>query len=402
MSFKILHTADWHLGKQLHKVDFLEDMNLFFSWLIVTIQAEKIDLLLMSGDLFDQANPSQQALNQYYNFLKTLIPLNCKVIITGGNHDSPQVINAPKELLNLLDVSVIGGSPENIADLFIEVKKGNEKLIVAAVPYLRDRDIRQAFAGETYENKVEQMRKGIRDYFLKVNEFYKMNFKNSPLVIMCHLFAKGASVTDSEREIQIGNQACVEASIFGNEVAYVALGHIHRPQIVENEHIRYSGSPIQLSFSEKKDEKQVVLVEISNKLEKIQLLKIPIFRKLILLTGTLHEVETKIENYQSDSQLTDLIELIIEEENENYETILGLERLLSMETDERFKIVKGKIEFKNKIKGAGSFLSKEDDLGSFQAIDLFKKRIEMDESIDDAQELILAFKEIMENLDEKN
>jgi exonuclease SbcD len=399
VSFRILHTADWHLGKQLHKVDFLEDMNLFFSWLIETIKSQKIDLLLMSGDLFDQANPSQQALNQYYNFLRTLIPLNCKVIITGGNHDSPQVINAPKELLNLLDVSVIGGSPENISDLFIELKKGEKKLIVAAVPYLRDRDIRQSVAGESYENKIEQMREGISDYFLKINNFQQENFANAPFIIMSHLYAKGATITESEREIQIGNQAGVEAKIFGNQAVYVALGHIHRPQIVENEHVRYSGSPIPFSFSEKDDQKQVVLFEVGEKLEKIELFKIPKFRKLLLMTGTLTEIESKIEQFQSDSQLCDLIEIIIEEEHENYDSILGLERLLSMETGEKFKIVKGKIDFKNKIKGTGSFLSEEDDLGSFQAIDLFKKRIEMDESIEDSSELLLAFKEIIEHLD---
>jgi exonuclease SbcD len=109
MSIKILHTADWHIGKQLLKIDFAEDMNLFFDWLIKCIEEKEINVLLMSGDLFDQANPSQMAMKQYYYFLKQLLPLKCKVILTGGNHDSPHVINAPKELLEILDIKVVGG-----------------------------------------------------------------------------------------------------------------------------------------------------------------------------------------------------------------------------------------------------------------------------------------------------
>ena len=104
MGIKILHTADWHIGKQLLKVDFSDDMDLFFEWLIKTIKDNNINVLLMSGDLFDQANPSQAAMKQYYSFLKQLLPLKCKVILTGGNHDSPHVINAPKELLEILEI----------------------------------------------------------------------------------------------------------------------------------------------------------------------------------------------------------------------------------------------------------------------------------------------------------
>ena len=129
---KILHTADWHIGKQLLKVDFSEDMNLFFVWLINCIKENNINVLLMSGDLFDHANPSQQAMKQYYLFLKQLLPLKCKVIITGGNHDSPYVINAPKELLDILEIKVVGGAPENISELFVEIEIENEKYIAYA------------------------------------------------------------------------------------------------------------------------------------------------------------------------------------------------------------------------------------------------------------------------------
>jgi exonuclease SbcD len=278
-----LHTADWHIGKQLHKIDLHEDMDLFFKWLITYIDENKIDVLLMSGDLFDHANPSQTALTQYYLFLKQLLLLKCKVIITGGNHDSPYVLNAPKDLLGILDIKVIGGAPENISDIFIECANENQKIIIAAVPFLRDKDIRNSLPGESYQDKIDLIRQGIKNYFNKINHYYNEHYKGLPYLVMAHLYAQGATISDSEREIQIGNQAGIEASIFGNEPHYVALGHIHKPQVVGSNHIRYSGSPIQLSFSEKEDQKELVLIEINDSIFTINTVQLPQFRKLIAI-----------------------------------------------------------------------------------------------------------------------
>ena len=398
-SLKILHTADWHLGKQLLKVDFAEDMNLFFEWLYNCITENQINVLLMSGDLFDQANPSQLAMKQYYLFLKKLIPLNCKIIITGGNHDSPYVINAPKELLDILDIKVVGGSPETISELFVEVEVNNQKVVVAAVPFLRDRDIRNALPGESYNDKIEQLRVGLAGYFDNVNKFYTANYNGVPFIVMAHLFAQGAIVSESEREIQIGNQAGVEAAIFGEEPDYVALGHIHKPQIVGKSHIRYSGSPIQLSFSEKEDQKEVVILELEGTEFKIASVKIPQFRKLISINGTVAEARAMIDNYTSESVLCDLAELNIIEDNENIEHIRALEELLSGEQKNGLQILKGRIDFKNRIVGSSKILKAGEDISSFTPTQLFEKRLEQDSSIDNNTELIRAFKDILESLD---
>lgn len=397
-SLKILHTADWHLGKQLLKVDFAEDMNLFFEWLINCIKENQINVLLMSGDLFDQANPSQQAMKQYYLFLKQLLPLHCKVIITGGNHDSPYVINAPKELLDILDIKVVGGAPENISELFVEIENENGKVIVAAVPFLRDRDIRSALPGESYNDKIEQIREGLAGYFKNVNEHYNMNYKGLPFIVMAHLFTQGAVISESEREIQIGNQAGVEAAIFGEEPNYVALGHIHRPQIVGKSHIRYSGSPIQLSFSEKEDQKEVIILELDGAEFKTSSVKIPQFRKLVSINGTVTEARSLIDKYQSQSVLCDLAELNIVEENENIEHIRALEEILTAEYKNGLQILKGKISFKNYVSGTSEILKPGEDIGSFTPVQLFEKRLEQDSSIEDNAELINAFKDILESL----
>lgn len=398
MGIKILHTADWHIGKQLLKVDFSEDMNLFFEWLINCIKDNNINVLLMSGDLFDQANPSQSAMKQYYSFLKQLLPLKCKVILTGGNHDSPYVINAPKELLEILEIKVVGGVPNDISELFVEIEIDNKKIVVAAVPYLRDKDIRNALPGESYADKIELIRSGIGNYFANVNEYYTANYDGIPFIVMAHLFAQGAAISESEREIQIGNQAGVEAKIFGDTPNYVALGHIHKPQIVGQSHIRYSGSPIQLSFSEKEDQKEVVILELEGSEFNISSLPIPQFRKLVSIKGSIVEVNKILSDYKSESPLTDLIELLIEEENENIEHIRMLEELLTSEANAYYQILKGRINFKNKLVGTSVLLNAGEDIGDFTPIQLFEKRLEQDDSLEDTQELIFAFKEILQKI----
>lgn len=398
MPLKILHTSDWHIGKQLLKVEFTEDIELFFNWLIQTIESEGINVLLMSGDLFDQANPSQTALTQYYQFLKRMIPLKCKIIITGGNHDSPHVLNAPKELLHFLDIEVVGGAPENLAELFIPIELNGEKVVVAAVPFLRDKDIRKSAPGESYDDKMEQIKEGLKAYFENVNNYYSENYQGFNFVVMAHLFAQGAQTSESEREIQIGNQAGVEAAIFGDLPDYVALGHIHKPQMVGMPHIRYSGSPISLSFSEKLDQKQVVILDIKNRKLNFESIEIPCFRRLINLEGTLTEVKEQISKYQHQSQLVDLAEVIVKEENENVQTIRELDELLTSEAENGLQIVKGKLEFVNKIMGTSSFLGKGENVSDFQPEQLFEKRLDLEENLANRSDLVNAFKEIMEQL----
>jgi len=402
MSIKVLHTADWHIGKQLMKIDFSDDMELFFDWLVEVIREDKIDVLLMSGDLFDQANPSQQAMRHYYLFLKRMISIDCKVIITGGNHDSPQVLNAPKELLEILQVSVVGGCTNDVASVFIPVEKNGQKIVVAAVPYLRDKDIRQGISGESYDDKIQQVKEGLGGYFTSIDTYYESHFKGVPFILMAHLYAQGVESSDSEREIQIGNQAAINATIFGDNFSYVALGHIHRPQKVGSDYIRYSGSPIPMSFSEKTDKKQVVILEIKDDKLTFYVKEIPSFRKLITLKGSISKVKEKLENHNSTSPLSDLVELQILEENESSEHIYALEELLASDGAYKVQILKGKIEFINKVKGTGSFLNNNEDINDYTPVQLFEKRMVQDESIENPTEFINAFKEILEEMSQQN
>jgi exonuclease SbcD len=401
---RILHTSDWHIGKQLKKVDFSQDLDFFFDWLVTTISDQEIDVLLMSGDLFDASNPSQSSFQQYYEFLRKMIIRNpkSKIIITGGNHDAPLTLNAPKDLLQILQVSVVGGVSDKIKDMFVKIDKDKESLVVAAIPFLRDKDIRTATSGQSYEEKTQQTREGIQTFFKNVNQHYCDNYQGLPFIVMGHLFVQGAEVSESERQVQVGNLAGVNASIFGTEPHYVALGHIHKPQTAGSEHIRYCGSPIPLSFSEKNDTKQVVILEWVKDSFEIKPIAVPSFRKLTTYCGTLNEVKTKIQHHKSNSQLKDLVEIIVEEEQENIGITQEVIALASEPGNSHLEIISHKLIFKNKVNGLATLLGEEADVQHYTPLDIFKKRIELDESISQnaelGQELEHAFSEILDEL----
>ena len=144
---RLLHTSDWHIGRTLYGRKRYAEFEAFLNWLAETIQQHEVDALLVAGDIFDTSAPSNRAQELYYRFLCRVAASNCRhVVVIAGNHDSPSFLNAPKELLRALDVHVIGSACENPADevLVFADAQGAPELIVCAVPYLRDRDIRVA------------------------------------------------------------------------------------------------------------------------------------------------------------------------------------------------------------------------------------------------------------------
>ncbi|WP_299390544.1 exonuclease subunit SbcD [uncultured Gelidibacter sp.] len=396
---KILHTSDWHIGKQLHKIDLEPDLDLFFDWLLKTIKEEHIDLLLVSGDVFDQANPSQASLKQYYNFLKQMINTDCKIIITGGNHDAPSVLNAPKEILGFLNIDVIGGAPEATEELFFKYSKGDEEVVIAAVPFLRDKDIRKSVAAETYSDKIEQIKAGIQSYFSNINAHYNQHFKGRCFIVMGHLYVQGAQVSESMRDIQIGNQAGVMGSIFGEEPDYVALGHIHKPYAVSaSRNVHYSGSPVCLSFSEKEEVKQVNIITVRGKDLEVEIVPIPKFRNLVTFQGSLKEVRRQLNEHKVNTQLVSLAEIIVNEPNENVQIRRDLDELLEAFANDDLVIVKSKLNFTNKIRGASEAFQPGISVADVTPMEMFEKRLELDGQHENAEELKNAFRQILEEL----
>ncbi len=298
---RILHTADWHLGKKLDQHDRSEEHQRFLKWLLDTINNQGIDALIIAGDIFDTGSPANETLRMYYNFLVQLRQTCCRqAIIIGGNHDSISTLNAPRALLKAMQVHVVGGLPEVADEQIIPLTdtNGNIQAVIAAVPFLRDRDVRLSVAGESAAEREQRIKEGIANHYndlLPLLEAYRV--KNIPLIATGHLFAQGATASESEKEIHVGSLGQIPASAFPSAYGYIALGHLHRPQTVGGlSHIRYSGSPIPLSFSESSDEKQVVILDTHlDKEITITTLSIPLYRPLIRISGDPEKVKHKLQ-----------------------------------------------------------------------------------------------------------
>ena len=306
---KILHTSDWHIGRTLYGRKRYEEFEAFLTWLADTIQQNEVDALLVAGDVFDTSAPSNRAQELYYRFLCRVAASTCRhVVVVAGNHDSPSFLNAPKELLRALDVHVVGSACENPEDevLILGDKHGSPELIVCAVPYLRDRDIRVAEAGESIEDKERKLIDGIRSHYADVVALAEQKRTELeaevPIIAMGHLFTAGGQTIDGDgvRELYVGSLAHVTAGIFPENLDYLALGHLHVPQKVNgSEVMRYSGSPLPMGFGEAKQQKSVCQVSFDlneghSTAASVQLIEVPVFQKLERVKGDWDGISSRI------------------------------------------------------------------------------------------------------------
>jgi len=301
---RLLHTSDWHIGRTLYGRKRYEEFEAFLHWLAETIQGDGIDALLVAGDVFDTSVPSNRAQELYYRFLCRVAASPCRhVVVVAGNHDSPSFLNAPRELLKALNVHVIGSASENPEDEVLVLRDGRDtpELIVCAVPYLRDRDIRVAEAGESVEDKERKLIEGIRSRYAAVAaiaERKKIELgADVPVVAMGHLFTDGGQTVDGDgvRELYVGSLAHVTAGIFPENLNYLALGHLHVPQNVNGSGImRYSGSPLPMGFGEAMQRKSVCRVEFHSRAASVQLMDVPVFQKLERVKGDWDGISRRI------------------------------------------------------------------------------------------------------------
>ncbi|MGE5313521.1 MAG: exonuclease SbcCD subunit D C-terminal domain-containing protein [Acidobacteriota bacterium] len=301
---KLLHTSDWHIGKLLHKKKRYEEFEQFFAWLETVLRTEQIDALLVAGDIFDTTTPSNRSQELYYSFLSRIAGTSCRhVVITAGNHDSPTLLNAPRDVLRHLNIHVVGCVSETIDDevLVLRDRRGDPELIVCAVPYLRDADVRTADDGETPDDKTNKTLDGIRRHYGQVvekAEDIRRELKgNIPVVAMGHLFAAGGETTEGDgvRDLYIGNLASVTADVFPPTLGYVALGHLHKPQKMNHsETRRYCGSPLPMGFGEAQQQKYVVIIDTDTDPWSVRPVGIPCFQKLMQLRGTWSSITAQL------------------------------------------------------------------------------------------------------------
>ncbi|MFQ1851670.1 exonuclease SbcCD subunit D C-terminal domain-containing protein [Aeromonas veronii] len=261
---KILHTADWHLGHQLHGHDRRFEHDAFLDWLSDTLKAREIDALLVAGDLFDTANPPASAWQQLYRFLARLraeMP-RLNMVLIGGNHDSPSKLDAPHELLRAFDLHLVGsisrdseGKLETDRLLVpLQDREGKIAAWCAAVPFLRSSDLRV----ESLEEGQDRLIEGVRQVYAEVlAEGRARCGEDLPLIAMGHAYLAAGQLSElSERRVLGGNQHALPAELFAG-ADYTALGHLHLAQSPA-EGVHYSGSPLPLSLAEANYNHQVL------------------------------------------------------------------------------------------------------------------------------------------------
>lgn len=268
---KILHTSDWHLGHQLHGYQRDYEHQQFLNWLADTLEREQVDALLVAGDIFDSANPPASAWRMLYRFLarlaKSLPDLN--VVMTGGNHDSPSKLDAPHELLKAFDLHLVGGISRDeqgqldMDRLLVPLtnRSGATTAWVLAVPFLRSSDLRTEDLGEDDDRLI----KGVEILYRQVTDAARaIRQPGQALIGMGHVYMASGQLSEmSERRVLGGNQHALPASVFPDDLCYAALGHLHLAQrVAKKEHIRYCGSPLPLSMSERHYKHQVVVLEL--------------------------------------------------------------------------------------------------------------------------------------------
>jgi exonuclease SbcD len=300
-----IHTADWHLGQKLVHQYREEEHDAFLSFLLAEINKRQTELLIVAGDIFDNGNPPNFAVAQYFDFLTKLLQTKCRnVVIVGGNHDSVSNLNSPKKLLQALNIHVTGGVSENYEEDIISINNSQNELtaLVCAIPFLRERDLRVYEEGENDENRKDILVQRIAAHYQKMaRKAEEIAEKKLPIIATGHLFMTDSEMKDenedSEREIYIGNLGNVATSILPPAFHYVALGHIHKQQKVGGkEHIRYSGSPIPLSFSERNYHHVILSVDVdADCLPVVTPVEVPLFRRLIRFEGSIEEIKNKVE-----------------------------------------------------------------------------------------------------------
>ena len=411
---KILHTSDWHLGQSFFTKSRKNEHAAFLKWLLQQVEVHQIDAIIVAGDVFDTGTPPSYARELYHAFIGELQGMQCTLVVLGGNHDSVSVLNESKALLKYLNSHVIASTYGDLSEQVITLndRNGQPSAVLCAVPFIRPRDVLVSEAGQSATDKRQALGDAIKQHYGALyNEALSLRAsieekqaeqgsKNSaaiPIIATGHLTALGVSQSESVRDIYIGTLEGFDAKGFP-PADYIALGHIHRPQkVAKTEHIRYSGSPIPLSFDELNTQKQVVLVtfESESTTPTISTLPVPRFQAMEVIKGDLKAIEAAINKSdaitlasQTDDAVSatdnaispqDPVWLCIEVETEDYLTDLQ-QRIQGLLEGKNAEI----LQLKRKRKRTVNSLTEKQNvqLSELSVNDVFEARLAL-ESIED-------------------
>ena len=274
---KILHTSDWHLGRAFHGVGMLDQQATFVDHLIETVSAEDVDLVVVSGDIYDRGLPPTDAVKVAHEALQRLAASRARVVITSGNHDSARRLGFAANLIDASGVHLRTDADQVGQPVVLDDAHG--PVAVYGIPYLDPDVTRRAWQlpGRSHEAALtEAMRRVRTDLGSRA--------AGTRSIVLAHAFVAGGQPSDSERDIEVGGVSRVPTTVFDG-VDYTALGHLHGQQVL-TDRIRYSGSPLAYSFSETSHTKGSWLIDLRDNVT-ADFVPAPVPRRLARITGDL-------------------------------------------------------------------------------------------------------------------
>jgi DNA repair protein SbcD/Mre11 len=279
LGMRILHTSDWHLGRSFHREGLLDAQAGFVDHLIETVRQQRIDLVVVSGDVYERALPPVDAVSLAHESLRRLAAERVRTVITSGNHDSARRLGFASDLIDGSGVH-LRTDPSNVGTP-VTVEDGHGPVAVYGLPYLEP-----DFVREEWGLPERSHRAALAEAMRRVRTDLRRRPPGTRSVVLAHAFVTGATPSDSERDICVGGVANVPADVF-NGVDYVALGHLHGRQRLR-ETVRYSGSPLAYSFSEARQVKGCWLIDLGAAgVDRVEFVPAPVPRRLAVVRGEL-------------------------------------------------------------------------------------------------------------------
>jgi exonuclease SbcD len=400
---RLIHTSDWHLGQYFFTKSRAAEHQAFLRWLIEQVEKHAVDAVIVAGDIFDTGSPPSYARELYNRFVVDLQRTGCQLVVLGGNHDSVATLNESRELLSCLNTTVIASASGDLQQqvFTLNTRQGEPGAILCAIPFLRPRDLIASRAGQSGNEKQLALQEAISAHYqqlyqsaLQLRETLGLAI---PIIATGHLTTVGVSTSDSVRDIYIGTLDAFPAQAFP-PADYIALGHIHRAQCVaKTEHIRYSGSPIPLSFDELGKAKSVFLLDFERQeLRSIDTLEIPQFQPMQLIKGDLEQIAQQLKQF-SDADPALPVWLDIEVATQDYlsdiqRRIQALVETLPVEVI----LLRRSKEHRNRSLA----LQEKETLNELSISDVFERRLAQEEAIDPQrqQRITHMFSQVVEQV----
>lgn len=402
---RIVHTSDWHLGATLEGLSREEDHQLFLEWLEGALVEHGAEVLVIAGDVFDQAQPSAEAQRHYYGFLRRVAGKVRQVVVVGGNHDSPSRLDAPQEVLSALNVHVVGGVSADRATwerCLCEVDGAGARpaCVIAAVPFVHEfrLGVKTALRGE--DEIRASFTEAFGGFYRHLADCAEARAHGAPILATGHLAAEGAQRGDAPADIHmIGNIGALSPSIFDQRYCYVALGHVHRSYRVKDSRAWYSGTPVPLGIAEASAPRRVLLFDTDHPSAEPTAIQVPAFRMLTKLRGTVDDVSSAIAALTWETPLAPFV--YTEVEVDRYGASVELELIRAVESHPRGGI--RLLQPKQVLRGSGAPPTRQagERLRDLAPEDVFR-RLCSARGVEPDEPVLRAFRSLLSSLPEEH